>query len=349
MRRLATALQLPLILTLSLAGPVGCDDKKDDAKSGDDKGDKGDGKDDGGDAAKEAEVKDPATLFAKGPPDLPGPLAKLKWGMPEEEVKKAAPELEDGYSKAKEYKDTYFGYYCPEDTGKLQSMRVVVEAEGADLEKILTAAWGAPKKGEDLGKPKLFWFNPDKKIRATIQQGFGKEKEVQFEPYLPYAELLGEGKETLGFEVADKPLLGASYDDLQKHYGQWLEGLSKEEAEKQRKQIEKMTGKDLSALGDAVASTNIDLHPTEFGSSFTRVHPKLEEGKITEFRVGIDWEPFPAAKDEIFEAIKGKWGAEPKEEEDLGRKQFVFNDKPKVVVREDTITKKWDIIVEAAE
>ena len=54
---------------------------------------------------------------------------------------------------------------------------------------------------DELDKPKLFWFNPEKKIRATIHQGYGKENEVNFEPYLPAKELVGEGKEKLGFET----------------------------------------------------------------------------------------------------------------------------------------------------
>ena len=106
-----------------------------------------------------------------------------------------------------------------------------------------------------------------------------------------------------------------------------------------------MTGQKLDILGDAVASTNIDLLPTEFGSTFTRVSPTLEGGKIIRFRVGIDYEPFPAAKDEIFAMLKAKWG-DPKEQEKYGKKQFVFNAaKPLVVVEDDDITKKWDIEV----
>jgi len=286
--------------------------------------------------------KDPKELFTSKVPELPGPLAKLQFGMTEDEVKKAAPELEDGYARAKEYKDTYFGFYVP-DRGakKLESVRVTLEAEGANLEQILVAAWGEPKRGTHLDKPKLYWFNPEKKIRASIHQGYSKDNEVQFEPYLPAKDLLGEGKEKLGFETT--PLLGANYDVLKKDYAQWLEVMTKEEAEKQREQIEKMTGKKLDILGDAVASTNIDLPPTEFGSTFTRVHPNFENGQIVSYRVGIDWEPFPAAKDEIFALLKAKWG-EPKEQEKYGRKQFVFNAaNPTVVVEDDDISKKWDL------
>lgn len=293
----------------------------------------------------EAPTKDPSKeLFTSKAPELPGPLAKLTFGMTEEEVNKAAPELEKGYATSKEFKDTKFGYYVPDDNKKLQSVRVVVEAEGVDLEKVLVAAWGEPKRGTDLNSPKLFWFNADKAIRATVHQGYGKEKEVQFEPYLPAKTLLGEGKAKLGFETT--PILGSSYEDITKNYAQWVEVLTKEEAEKQRANIEKMMGKKLDVLGDATASTNIDLLPTEFGSSFTRVNPTLENGKVIRFRVGIAYEPFPAAKEEIFKMFETKWG-KPTEQEDLGRKQFVFNAAaPKVVVQEDDISGKWDIEVE---
>jgi hypothetical protein len=337
-----TTIRLSLAFLLSV-GVAACDDKKEDTAKSESKDAKSDAKDGkaGGAAATE---KDPKELFTSKVPELPGPLSKLTFGMTADDVKKAAPELEDGYARAKEYKDTYFGYYVP-DSGKkvLKSVRVAIEGEGADLEKLLVAAWGEPKRGTELDKPKLYWFNAEKKIRATIHKGYGKENEVQFEPYLPAKELLGEGKEKLGFEKT--PLLGATYDVLKKDYAEWLETMTKEEAEKQREQIEKMTGQKLDVLGDAVASTNIDLLPTEYGSTFTRVNPTMEGGKIVSYRVGIDWEPFPAAKDEIFALLEAKWG-KPKEQEKYGRKQFVFNaSKPTVIVEDDDISKKWDIEV----
>lgn len=325
------------LASLLLLTSTACDEQKKDAKQSE--------------AEAKAEEKapakkDPKELFASEKPELPGPLATLEFGMAPEEVKKAAPSVGDGYEKAEEYEETYFGYYVPEDSGKLKSARVVVEAEGFDLEKVLTEAWGEPKKGEDLGKPKLYWFNPEKKVRATISQGFGKEKEVQFEQYLPAKELLGEGKETLGVE--DHPLLGATYDDLTTHYKEHLEVLTQEQAQKQRERMEKMTGKDLSALGDAVATSNIDLPPTEFGSQFTRIHPTFEDGKIARYRVQIDYKPYPEAKDEILGFIKEKWG-EPKEEEKYGKKLLVFNKNPRVVVEDDDISKAWDIEIEQGE
>lgn len=335
-------MKLPKILTTTIAlslclGVAACDDskdKKDDAKA--------DSKDE---AKKETPAQDPLELLkASKTPELPGPLATLTFGMSPEEAQKAAPILEDGGKFLEEFKGAYFSYYIPDDDKKLKSASLQVE--GTDMAKVLTEAWGEPSKGEDLGKPKFFWFNEAKKMRATVSQGYGKEDTVQFEAYLPAKELLGEGKETLGFENADRPLLGATHEDLSKHYADVLEVLTKEEAEKQREQIKKLTGHD---LGEASPASNIDLLPTEYGSQFTRVNPHFgDDGKIDRFRVGIDWEPFPAAKEEILGMIKAKWG-EPKEEEKYGKKILVFSDSPRVVVEEDTISKKWDIEVEVAK
>ncbi len=338
--KLPTILSTSVALALGLFATAGCDKKADD--KADTKADaKADAK-----AAKPA--KDPAELLkASKIPELPGPLAKLQFGMSADDAKKAAPELEDGGKFLDEFKGAYFSYYVPDDTGKLKSASLQIE--DTDMSKVLTEAWGEPSKGEDLGKPKFFWFNEAKKIRATVSQGYGKEDEVQFEAYLPAKELLGEGKETLGFEKADRPLLGATREELAKNYADVLETLTEEEAEKRRKELEKFTGKDLSALGPAAAASNIDLLPTEYGSQFTRVHPNFsDDGKIDRVRVGIDWEPFPAAKDEILGLIKAKWG-EPKEEEKYGKKLLIFNDSPRVVVEEDTISKKWDIEMEVAK
>lgn len=319
----------PLLLALALIAAVSCDTPVEPAKSTDKAAEKPTGP-----------TKDPKELFSAKVPELPGPLAKLKFGMTEDEIKKAAPEVE-AYGASKEFKDTYLGYYVPDDSKKLQSVRVVLEGEGVSLEKILVAAWGEPKRGTELNNPKLFWFNPDKEIRATLMTGYGKEKEVQFEPYLPAKKLLGEGKEKLGIETT--PLLGATPADLQKNYPQYLEVLTKEQAEEQRKRIEKLAGQNLDALGDATASTNLDLLPTEYGSTFTRINPTLEGGKIVRFRVGIPHEPFPPAKAEILALLEAKWG-KPKEQEEYGRKQWLFNAAgPRVLVEDDDISKQWDI------
>lgn len=334
--KLTNILSTTVALALCLGATTGCDkseEKKDEAKADDKSGEKA------------APAKDPAELLkATKTPELPGPLATLSFGMTADEAKKAAPSLEDGGKFLDEYGGAYFSYYVPDDTGKLKSASLQIE--GADMAKLLTEAWGEPKKGEDLGKPKFFWFNEAKKMRATVSQGYGKEDEVQFEAYLPAQELLGDGKTTLGFEKADQPLLGATREQLAKSYADVLEVLSEEEAEKKRKELEKFTGKDLSALGPAAASSNIDLLPTEYGSQFTRVHPNFaDDGTIDRFRVGIDFEPVPEAKEEILALIKAKWG-EPTEEEKYGDTILVFNEDPRVTVKEDTISKKWDVEVE---
>ncbi len=350
-RPMTHAIRIPLLFSFIALGLAGCDptaegdkpaskaaDKSGTTDAKDAKGGTADAK--GGTADAQTPTKDPKQLFTGKAPELPGPLAKLSFGMTAEEITKAAPELEDGYASAKEYADTWFGYYVPEERKTMTSVRVVVETEGFELEKVLTAAWGEPKRGTYLEHAKLFWFNPEKEIRATVSMGYGKEKEVEFERYLPAARLLGEGKDRLGIETT--PLLGATYEDLTKNYGQWLEILTKEQAERQRAQIEAMTGKKLDILGDAVPSTNIDLLPTEYGNSFTRVSPTLEGGKIVRLRLGIDYEQFPPAKDEILALLKAKWG-EPTEQEKYGRKQWLFNAAPKVIVEDNETSGAWDV------
>lgn len=334
--KLTTILPITVLLALSLGATTSCDKSEDKSEA------KTDTKTE---AKAETPAKDPAELLkATKTPELPGPLSTLQFGMSAEEARKAAPVLEDGGKFLDEYKGAYFSYYVPDESNKLKSASLQIE--GVEMAKLLTEAWGEPKKGEDLGKPKYFWFNEAKKIRATVAEGYGKEDEVQFEAYLPAKELLGEGKETMGFEKPDRPLLGATAEELATAYADVIETLTAEQAEKRRKDLEKFAGKDLSALGPAAASSNIDLLPTEFGSQFTRVNPSFgDDGKVNRYRVGIAWEPYPAAKDEILGLIKAKWG-EPKEEEEYGKKKLVFNDNPRVVVEEDTISKKWDIEVE---
>lgn len=287
-----------------------------------------------------APPKDPKQLFATKRPELPGPLAELRFGMSAAEVSEAVPELKTGHMTSTGYAGVRFGLGELETGKTLENIYVVIE--GADAEKILTAAWGEPKRGTAYGQPQPLWFNADKGIRVRITRDM-QDQTIHFERYLPVAMLLGPGKQTLGFETT--PLLGASVEDLKRAYGQYLQVLTAEEAARQREreEVEALAGQALNADGRAAEDTNLDLPPTEYAMASTRVHPTIAEGKIVRFRVAIDYGQMPAARDEIFALLKAKWG-EPVARKDPERKLWVLHAAvPEVVVEDDDVGESWNL------
>jgi hypothetical protein len=332
-RTFAAALALPLLLAVSA-----CDKDKDTKE-----------KDEGEKKAEaeepKVEKKDPATLFTGDKVTMPAVYGELKLGMTLDEAKKAMADLpEDGTIKTDEYPDIWFNTDFDDETKELS--RVYFNLPKADAIKFAKEKWGEPKEGTDLGKTVLWWFNPEGNLRVSIADSFSEgEAAIEFTHYWPVTQLIGEGKE-LAFEK-DAPLLGLTVADLEAKYPKWIKKESEEEAKKNQEDIAKLAGEDAKALmGKPTASVDLEYPPTEWGRYWTPVHLSWsDEGKIERFWFGIDFEPHPAAKDEIFALFKKKWG-EPKEEEDLGDTMFVFSEDPRIEVKEDTISNKWDISVE---
>jgi hypothetical protein len=328
-RSLAVSLALPLLLAVAA-----CD--KDKKPEGDDKA---------ADAKPAVEKKDPATLFTGDKVTMPPVVGTITLGMTQEQAKAAMPNLpEDGTIESAEYPDLRFNCDFDDETKKLS--RLYFSMPKADAIKHATAKWGEPKKGTDLGKEVLWWFNPEGNVRVSIADSFSEgEVYVEFTHYWPVKQLLGEGKE-LAF-AKDAPLLGLTVAELEAKYPTFIKKESEEEAKKSQEDIAKLAGEEAKALmGKPTASIDLEYPPTEWAKYWTPVHLSWsDEGKIERFWFGIDFEPHPPAKDELMAFFKAKWG-EPTEEDEYGDKLFVFSQDPRIEVKEDTITNKWDITVE---
>lgn len=328
-RSLAAALALPLFMSLPACGKSDSDKPAEEVKP-------------------KVEKLDPATLFAGDKVTMPPTYGALKLGMTQAEAKAAMAELpEDGTIKSEAYADIWFNTDFDDDTTKLS--RVYFSLPKADAIKFATEKWGAPQEGTDLDAKVQWWFNPADNLRASIGDSFSEgEAHVEFSSYMPLAQFIGEGKE-IAFEK-DAPLLGLTPADLDAKYPKWVKKESVEDAKKSQEDIAKLAGEDAKALmGKPTASIDLEYPPTEWAKYWTNVHLSwTDEGKLERFWFGIDFEPHPAAKDEIFALFKKKWG-EPKEEEEYGDKIFVFSEDPRIEVEEDTISNKWDVTVEVAK
>ncbi|MBA3545317.1 MAG: hypothetical protein H0T76_02425 [Nannocystis sp.] len=292
---------------------------------------------------KVVEKKPLTDLFPGNSVELPPPLAKLTFGMTEADAEKAVPGITNKLVKLEGYQDTSAGSFSTEkgDTKALTSVRLSLPKDAGDVEKMLTEKWGAPRKTTDLGKTVMVWFNAEKGLRARLKDGFGDGKDLEFSAYMPFETLIGTDKTKFGFETT--PLLGLDLAGLSKDYGQVLEVLTKEKAEKKREEMKKMFGDKMDVLGEAQASTDIHLPPTELESFRTTVWPRFNKttGLIESIRMTVPFEGEEGGADRLMAAMKKVWG-EPKEEEKYGKKLFVFSEEPFITV-EDSIGRSWEI------
>lgn len=327
-RNAAVSLSLSGLLALALA--TACD-KGDDAAKTDAK------------AAPAVEKKPITDLFPSATVELPPPLAKLAFGMVNADAEKAFPGITEKLVDLEGFDDISAGSFSMDkgDTEVLTSVRVTFPKEAGDIEKIITEKWGAPRKTKELDDVVLVWFNPDKGLRARLKPSFGDGKDLEFSAYMPFEKLIGTDKTKFGFEKT--PLLGLNLAGLTKDYGDVLEVLTKEEAQKKREEMKKMFGDQIDALGEAQASTDIHLLPTELESFRTTVWPRFnkETGLIESVRFTIPFDSEEGAADKLMAQMKKVWG-EPKEEEKYGSKRWVFSEEPFITV-EDSIGKSWEI------
>jgi len=330
MKTSPTALSVPLCGLFALVLATACDKGEEPAKTAPT-------------VEKAVEVKPVTDLFPGKTVELPPPLAKLSFGMTEADAETALPGITKKLVKLEGYADISAGSFSTDkgDAKVLTSLRIAVPKEAGDLEKLLTEKWGAPRSTKDLGKTVLVWFNPEQGLRARLKEGFGDKKDLEFSAYMPFDKLIGADKDKFGFETT--PLLGLDLAGLSKDYAKVLEVLTKEKAEKKRAEMKKMFGDKIDMLGEAQASTDLHLPPTELESFRTTVWPRFnkETGLIESVRMTVPYDSEEGAADRMMAVMKAVWG-EPKEEEKYGRKRFVFSETPFITVQ-DSIGKSWEI------
>jgi len=338
MLRATHLLLMTSALSLALLG--GCDDAE--KKSDDAKEEKADEKT----ADEEKAPKKPmAELFPGTSPELPPPVAGVKFGGSKEEAEKVLEGLTTKLVTLEEYEgDISAGSFSTERGANevLVSVRLSVSTKGDELEKMLTEKWGEPRKQVELSKDVFAWYNPETGLRVRLKESFRPDtKDLEYSQYTPFEELIGDDASKFGFE--NESLLGMDLEALTKNYGDVLEQLTKEQAQKKREEMKKMFGDKVDILGDAQASTDIKLPPTELEKYTTTVWPTFdkETGKIERVRFLVPHEGEEGFDEELMKMMTKTWG-EPKEEEKYGKKRYVFSEEPFIVV-EDSIGRAWEI------
>tara|TARA_R110002096_G_scaffold77896_12_gene183584 strand:- start:100942 stop:102420 length:1479 start_codon:yes stop_codon:yes gene_type:complete len=150
-------------------------------------------------------------LFVGTTVTLPDEMTKVVFGKSEADNQKVLGQ-ESNYRSSEAFKDVSFQMRSSDEHTK--SIDVSVE-DG--LEAAVTKAWGTPAKDK---KGLAYWYNPEAGLRAYVSP-YGKGKTLVIDRYQPLGEFLG----ATGFELAfakDKPLLGASIEELHAAWGDAL-------------------------------------------------------------------------------------------------------------------------------
>jgi hypothetical protein len=344
-RRLLYAARMThrLVLVAALAALAACGNKKE-----------GSSKATASDEPAAAPAKQPLTagFFGKQPAPL-GLLAKVPWGAPAADARKAAPDL---WRKDTKPDADYVSNDDPSIDGVTYGLGIDKESHkvsrmSVDLpvaaRAMLATAWGPGKDAVDsVGKPRTYWFDPAGGWRAYVEPGFAKDVvSLDLHPYLPAAKLLGDGPDTLGF--APQGILGATIADVRARFPTTIVERSAQQAAAEQKQVGDFVGKDLDKeLGPARADVRLDLPPTEWEDFWTRVQITwTDDGKVEDVWFDLPYEAYKPAKDEIFALITKKWGT-GKEISFLGEKALLFGDKaPYAIVTDDQIQHAWNVRV----
>lgn len=296
-------------------------------------------------SVKPAPKKPVSELFPGTNVELPPPLAALEFGSSEAEAEKVLAGITTKLVDLEAYEgEVMVGSFTTQrgPAKVLVNVRLTVPSQGDELRTALTSSWGEPREIKELSANVYTWFNPENGLRATLKDGFGDDKkDIEYSAYLPFESLIGIDAKAFGFET--QPLLGLDLAGLSEHYGDVLQKLTKEQAEKKRAEMRKMFGDSIDKLGGAQASTDIHLLPTELESYTTTVWPTFDKatGKIVAVRFTVPFEGEVGADKRLMDAMKKAWG-EPKEEEKYGKKRYVFSEEPFLVV-EDSIGRAWEI------
>ena len=241
-------------------------------------------------------------------------LANVKVGMTEAQVLAAVPQFPAIVSSLVKAgpEDVLMSVYIPKSSGVVQSTRMTLPPAATEM---LIKAWGPPiETTNNIKQKRSVWFNPKTGIRAVAEPNDMLEQtSIVFDTYLPYAQMLGEDKDTIAF--LPKPVLDLTAEEIKAAYAA---NLAKEN------------------------TLRLSFPPTEYGMYETRVNFFIYEGKSRNVSFSLPYEGRTGAKEEILAFMKKKWG-EPTISTDY-EKSLVFRAAaPVIKVKDNTIFKAWDI------
>jgi hypothetical protein len=191
--------------------------------------------------------------------------------------------------------------------------------QSAQLLKLLDEKWGPPKTiKETLGEEKR-WYDAKQGLRASARIEKPEDLDITFARYTPIANVFGAPGTTWGFEKPERPLIGATPDEIKAAY------------------------KEYEIKHDEKAGTvTMYLPPTDYESDTARMYVLMfvrKGGKVGDYRFNVPYRAFEGAKAEYEAALLAKLGKPGKEK--YGEVPYGKH----VKVRWGDITKSLEIVV----
>lgn len=195
------------------------------------------------------------------------------------------------------------------------------EAERAEIKKAFDELWGGSKVVKETLGERTTWFDAKLGMRASTKvelKDHEKDRlDIDYVRYLPLAQFFGEPGKLWGFEKAERPLIGATVEELQAAYG--------------------------SAIEPDKGGETVKLHlpPTDYdgNSSQTMILMFLEKGKVKMWNTSIPFDDYEPARAEYEAMLDAKFG-KPKA---ARREHFIYA--KKVDVNYSKFTHELDIEV----
>jgi hypothetical protein len=193
-------------------------------------------------------------------------------------------------------------------------------AERAEITKAFDELWGANKVVKETLGPRTTWFDANLGMRASTKVELADHEkdrlDIDYVRYLPLAKFFGEPGALWGFEKPDRPLIGATVEQLQAAYG--------------KIEVDKDGG-----------TAKLELPPTDYdgNSSHTLILMFLEKGKVKMWNTSIPFDEYEPARAEYEALLDAKFG-KPKA---ARREHFIYA--KKIDVNYSKFTHELDIEV----
>jgi len=168
-------------------------------------------------------------------------------------------------------------------------------AQSEELMKLFTTHWGPPKKIKETLGEETTWFDSVRGLRASVRIEKPEDMDVSYSRFLPLAKFFGAPGAVWGFEKAERPLIGATPDEVVAAYG-----------------------KDFAVKRDDSAETiTMSMPPTDYDASTTKttILMFVRSGKVGEWRTSLPFDTYEPARAEYEAALKTKLG-DPKPAKD---------------------------------
>ncbi len=165
--------------------------------------------------------------------------------------------------------------------------------QSADLLKLFDEKWGPSKKIKETLGERTTWYDAGRGLRASARIEKPEDLDITYVRYLPLAKFFGAPGSLWGFEKAERPLIGATPEEIIATYG-----------------------KDYAIKRDTDSMT-MSTFPTDYDGETARttILMFIRGGKIGEWRTSLPFEDYEPAKAEYEALLKAKLG-DPKPAKD---------------------------------